>query len=94
MAIFAINGDSASGEIIKSSVDGESPFRGMVLTGSVQDTADELLEVCTGVMDGSLEKGYVQKAGTLFVYDETVDEYLETGTVTSVTAEILNKVKI
>ena len=32
MAIFAINGDSASGEIIKSSVDGESPFRGMVLT--------------------------------------------------------------
>ena len=87
MAIFAINGDSASGEIIKSSVDGESPFRGMVLTGSVQDTADELLEVCTGVMDGSLEKGYVQKAGTLFVYDETVDEYLETGTVTSVTAE-------
>lgn len=87
MAIFAINGDSASGEIIKSSVDGESPFRGMVLTGSVKDTADELLEVCTGVMDGSLEKGYVQKAGTLFVYDETVDEYLETGTVTSVTAE-------
>ena len=87
MAIFAINGDSASGEIIKSSVDGESPFRCMVLTGSVQDTADELLEVCTGVMDGSLEKGYVQKAGTLFVYDETVDEYLETGTVTSVTAE-------
>ena len=87
MAIFAINGDAASGEIIKSSVDGESPFRGMVLTGSVQDTADELLEVCTGVMDGSLEKGYVQKAGTLFVYADTVDEYLETGTVTSVTAE-------
>lgn len=63
----------------------ESPFRGTVLTGSVQDTADELLEVCTGVMDGTLEKGYVQKAGMLFVYADTVDEYLETGTVTSVT---------
>lgn len=87
MGIFAINGDSTSGNLIKDSVDGKTPFRGMVLTGSVDDTAQEILDVCTGIMNGSLAKGYVQKAGTVFVYDKTVDEYLAKGTVTSVTAK-------
>lgn len=87
MGIFTINGDASTAEIIKSSVNDEAPLRGMVLTGSVDDTAQEMLDVCTGVMDGSLEKGYVQKAGTMFVYADTVDEYLESGTVTSVTVE-------
>lgn len=87
MAIFTINGDVSTAEVIKSSVENESPLRGMVLTGSVNDTAQDMLDVCTGVMDGSLEKGYIQKAGTVFVYADTVDEYLETGSVKSVTAE-------
>ncbi|MDD3403962.1 MAG: sugar ABC transporter substrate-binding protein [Hespellia sp.] len=87
MGIFTVNGDASTAEIIKSSIDDEAPLRGMVLTGSVDDTAQEMLDVCTGVMDGSLEKGYVQKAGTMFVFADTVDEYLESGTVTSVTAE-------
>jgi hypothetical protein len=43
--------------------------------------------MCNGIYDGTVESGYVQKAGTTFVYGDTVDEYLETGTVTSVTAE-------
>lgn len=85
MAIFAINGDSASAEIIKESVDGKAPLKGMVLTGSVQDTANEMLYVITGIMDGTLDNGHVQKAGTVFVYGDTVEEYLTTGTVTSVT---------
>ena len=87
MGIFTINGDQAAAEIIKTSIDGESPLRGMVLTGSVEDTANELHDVIIGVMDGTLEKGYIQKAGTTFVNADTVDEYLETGSVTSVTAE-------
>ena len=87
MGIFLINGDMSIAEIIKSSEEGESPLRGMVLTGSVDDTANDLLMVVNGVMDGSMEKGTVQKAGTTFVYADTIDEYLETGTVTSVTAE-------
>ncbi len=87
MGIFLINGDMTIAEIIKSSEDGESPLRGMVLTGSVDDTANDLLMVCNGVYDGSIEPGTVQKAGTTFVYADTIDEYLETGTVTSVTAE-------
>lgn len=87
MGVFLINGDATTAEIIKTSVDDEAPLRGMVLTGSVDDTAQEMLDVCTGVMDESLEKGYVQKAGTMFVYDDTVDEYLKSGTVTSVTAD-------
>ena len=40
-----------------------------------------------GAVDGSLEKGYIQEAGTLFVDADTVDEYLENGTITSVTNE-------
>lgn len=85
MAIFAINGDRAMAELIKSSVDNETPLRGMVMTGSVNDTANEILYVCNGVMSGELEKGYNQKAGTLFVDADTVDEYLASGTVKSVT---------
>ena len=85
MGVFAINGDSTSAAIIKEAVDGASPFRGMVLTGSVDDTANEMLYVITGIMDGTLPEGHLQKAGTVFVYGDTVDEYLTTGTVTSVT---------
>lgn len=85
MAIFAINGDNAMAELIKKSVTDECPLRGMVMTGSVNDTAKEIRDVCNGVLDGSLEKGYVREAGTLFVDADTVDEYLSTGTITSVT---------
>lgn len=87
MGIFAINGDASTAEIIKASAKDEAPLRGMVLTGSVDDTAQEMLTVCTGIMDGTLKKGHVQKAGTMFVYADTVDEYIKSGTVTSVTAE-------
>lgn len=90
MGIFVVNGDSSTAELIKESVDGTSPFRGTVMTGSVDETAQEMLDVCTGVMDGTIEKGYVQKAGTTFVYADTVDEYLEDGKVTSVTADDFN----
>ncbi len=84
MGIFCINGQTAEAEYIQ---DQNSPFRGMVLTGSVQDTANEMLDVANGIMDGSLKKGYVQKAGTVFVNEETVAEYLSSGTVTSLTAD-------
>ena len=87
MAIFTINGDTTMAETIKKSVSDESLIRGMVMTGSVNDTANEIKMVCNGVLDGSLEKGYIQEAGTLFVDADTVDEYLENGTITSVTNE-------
>ena len=87
MGIFCINGDESTARSIQDSVDGKSPLRGTVMTGSVQDTANELLEYVTAIMDGSIESGYVRYAGTLFVYDKTVGEYLSTGTVTSVTEE-------
>src|SRR5699024_10574333 len=64
MGIFVVNGDSSTAEIIKDSVEGKNPFRGTVMTGSVDETAQEMLDVCSGVLDGSIEKGYVQKAGT------------------------------
>ena len=86
MAIFAVNGDDTSAEYIQDSVKGESPFRGMVLTGSVNDTANEMLMVANGLLDGSIPVGHLQKAGTVFVYADTVEEYLTTGTVLSVTS--------
>lgn len=84
MGIFCINGDTATAESIKASVSGEAPLRGTVMTGSVQDTANELRDVILGLTDGSIPSGHVQYAGTVFVYADTVDEYISTGTVTSV----------
>lgn len=86
MGIFAVNGNDATAEFIEGSVNDETPFRGMVLTGSVADTANEMLMVGTGLMDGSLSAGHVQKAGTVFVNADSVDEYLSTGAVTSLSS--------
>ena len=91
MAIFAVNGDNSSAEYIQDSMKNESPFRGMVLTGSVNDTANEMLMVANGLMDGTLPVGHLQKAGTVFVYADTVEEYLTTGTVLSVTGADFQK---
>lgn len=87
MGIFAINGDDAMADIIASSATDAAPLRGMVLTGSVMDTANEILYVCNGLMDGSLPSGHLQEAGTIFVNADTVEEYLNTGKVTSLTAD-------
>lgn len=87
MGVFAINGDNAMAEVILSSSDGKSPLRGMVLTGSAMESAKELLMVCQGIMDGTLQQGHVQKANIIFVSAETAKEYLDNGTVTSVTKE-------
>lgn len=87
MGIFCINGDTSTAENIQKSKDNGSPLRGTVMTGSVQDTANELRDMILGITDGTVEEGWVQQAGTVFVYGDTVDEYLSTGTVTSVTSE-------
>ena len=84
MGIFCINGDTAVYDMIKASTEGKNPLRGTVMTGGVQDTANELRDVIVGLMDGTYESGYKRYSGTLFVYDETIDEFLSTGTVTSV----------
>ena len=84
MGIFCVNGDTAVYDMIKASVNDENPLRGTVMTGGVQDTANEIAMMVTGIMDGSVPVGHVQMAGTLFVYADTIDEFISTGTVTSV----------
>lgn len=84
MGIFCINGDTAVYDMIKASTEGANPLRGTVMTGGVDDTANELAMMITGLMDGSVPSGHVQMAGTLFVYADTIDEFLSTGTVSSV----------
>ena len=90
MGIFCINGDGSTTDSIKSSTEGKSPLRGTVMTGSVQDTADEMLMYITGLMDGTYADGYVSDANLLFIFDKTIDEYQSTGAVTSVTGADFN----
>ena len=82
MGIFCVNGNEEIGKMIK---DENTPFRGMVLTGGVQDTCNEIRDVVTGIYSGELPSGTVTNANTLFVNADTVDEYLETGNVTALT---------
>ena len=84
MGVYCVNGNEEIGKLIK---DENTPFRGMVLTGGVQDTCNEIRDVVLGIQDGSLPAGTVTNATTLFVNEDTVDEYLETGNVTSLTLE-------
>ena len=86
MGIFCVNGNEEIGKLIKD----ETPFRGMVLTGGVQDTCDEIKGVVTGIFDGSVPAGTVTNATTLFVNEDTVEEYLTTGK-TALTEEDLTK---
>ena len=57
-------------------------------TKEFRELLDEIsmLMVANGLMDGTLPAGHLQKAGTVFVDASTVDEFLTTGTVVSVTA--------
>lgn len=91
MGIFCCNGNEAMGEAIRLSKTNEAPLRGMVLTGGIQDTADEMLMYATAVMDGSIQSGSMITAQNVFVYADTVDEYLETGTVKSITQDEFDK---
>ena len=84
MGIFCVNGNETHGELIKA----EGPFRGMVLTGGVQDTCNEMLGVIVGLYDGSIPSGTVTNAKTVFVNEATADEYLSTG-LTSITEDDL-----
>ena len=84
MGIFCINGNETVGEQIKA----DTPFRGMVLTGGVQDTCDEMKGVIVGLYDGSIPSGTVTNATTVFVNEATADEYLSSGK-TSITEDSL-----
>ena len=75
MGIFCVNGNETHGQLIKE----EGPFRGMVLTGGVQDTANEMRDVIVGLYDGSIASGTVTNATTVFVSEDTADEYLSSG---------------
>ena len=85
MGIFCVNGDDSTAELIKQSKAGDTPFRGMVLTGSVQDTANEIRDMVLGLYDGSVAPGTVTNANIVFVNGDTAEEFLDTGAVTSLT---------
>ena len=82
MGIFCVNGNEETGKLIAAD---DTPFRGMVLTGGVQDTCNEIRDVVTGIYSGELPAGTVTNANTLFVNEDTAEEYLETGNVVTLT---------
>ena len=71
MGIFCINGDDSTKDAIADSIEGNSPMRGTVMTGSVHDTAMEILEYCKGMCDGTYESGYKHEGANLFVYADS-----------------------
>ncbi len=85
MAVFTINGGNEITEQIALSVDEKSPLRGTVMTGGVALTVDDMVTVVNGVLDGTYSNKYNQYAVNLYVYGDTLEEYLKTGNVTSVT---------
>ena len=87
MGIFLINGDNATAEVIRSAANGEAPLRGMVLTGSVNATALEILDVCTGLMDGSIAPGTTKIAETTYVNEASAEEYISTGSTSLTDAD-------
>ena len=72
MGIFTINGDMAIAELIKASATNGSPLRGMVLTGGVAETANDIAAMLTGIMYVTIEPGFVQKAASIFVTADSV----------------------
>lgn len=85
MAVFTINGGNEITEQIALSVDEKSPLRGTVMTGGVALTVDDMEAVVKGVLDGTYSSKYNQYALNLYVYKDTLDEFLKTGNVISVT---------
>lgn len=87
MAVFTINGGNEITEQIALSIEDKSPLRGTVMTGGVELTVDDFVTVIDGVMDGTYKDNYNQYALNLYVYEDTLNEFLTTGNVTSVTDE-------
>ncbi|MDD6160404.1 MAG: substrate-binding domain-containing protein [Oscillospiraceae bacterium] len=87
MGIFCVNGDDTVISAIKASATNEAPLRGTAMTGSVDDTACELRDVIIGLDNGTIASGHIQYAGAALINADTVDEYLATGAVTSLTED-------
>ena len=83
MGIFSINADDSAVANILKSGNGESPLRGSVLTGGPEDTANELYDEVTGILNGTYPDGHVRQANTLYVNASSAQEYLDTHNVTT-----------
>lgn len=87
LGIFTVNGGTELHGPIKASGKNEAPLRGTVLTGGIDATIADFLEIAEGVMDGRYSNRYENPAVNVFVNADTIDEYLETGAVTSLSRE-------
>ena len=90
MGIFTINGGAEITEQIGLSRTDAAPLRGTVMTGGIELSVKDCREVVDGVLAGTYANKYTKYGANLFIFGDTVDEYLETGNVTSVTESDFN----
>lgn len=84
MGIFTINGGTELFDPIKASATDKAPLRGTVITAGIGATIADMLKLANGTMDGTYKDQYKQYAENLFINAETVEEYIASGTVTSI----------
>lgn len=87
LGIFTLNGSGEIFEQIMLSKTDESPLRGTVMTGGVEATVDDIVKAAEGAMDGEFSDNHNIYGQDLFIFGNTIEEYLETGTVESVTRD-------
>lgn len=90
MGIFTINGGAEITEQIGLSRTDAAPLRGTVMTGGIELSVKDCREVVDGVLAGTYANKYTKYGANLFIFGDTVEEYLETGNVTSVTESDFN----
>ena len=91
LGIYTLNGSGEIFEQIMLSKTDESPLRGTVMTGGVEATVDDIVKAAEGTLDGTFSDNHNLYGQDLLLFEDTIDEYLETGTVASVTMESLKK---
>ncbi len=57
------------------------------MTGGVEATVDDIVKAAEGAMDGEFSDNHNIYGQDLFIFGNTIEEYLETGTVESVTRD-------
>lgn len=85
MGIFTVNGGPEIFEQIVKSQTNEAPLRGTIMTGGIPNTVDTMMQIANGMLDGTYANKYVKLSDKLYIVDSTVNEYLETGWVTTLT---------
>lgn len=92
IGMFTCNGSGQEVyDAIAASGNDEAPLRGSVITGGIDATVTEILEVAQGLMDGSITTETRYSSYEL-VMASTVEDYMSTSTIASFTTDDIKEV--